>query len=271
MSSDKTTPQPQPDLALWDVIPKPLDWKIVWIFIICALTLTASKYFGGIGSVSATLAKLGLPELGQQFRQFCHTMTNESYGKLWGLHYWAGANTILYFVIPALIVKLAFRERLSDYGLKFTGWYRKLWVYAGAFAVVLPCVMLVRGLPAFQRMYPFYKHAHESWGDFLGWECAYVLQFFALEFFFRGFLLHGLKHRFGYYSVFIMTVPYCMIHFGKPLPETVGAIIAGIFLGTLSLWTRSIWLGVLIHVTVAVAMDLAALSYRDQLGQLFGI
>ena len=50
-----------------------------------------------------------------------------------------------------------------------------------------------------------------------------------------------------------------------------GSGIAGIFLGTLSLWTRSIWLGVLIHVTVAVAMDLAALSYRNQLGQLFGM
>ena len=53
--------------------------------------------------------------------------------------------------------------------------------------------------------------------------------------------------------------------------STIGAIIAGIFLGTLSLWTRSIWLGVLIHVTVAVAMDLAALSYRGELDQLFGI
>ena len=43
--------------------------------------------------------------------------------------------------------------------------------------------------------YPFYKHAGDSWADFLGWESVYILQFFALEFFFRGFLLHGLKHR----------------------------------------------------------------------------
>ena len=170
-----------------------------------------------------------------------------------------------------VLVSVETVDGLDDGTLQVLDGLEIIIVNRGAFVVVLPCVMLVRGLPAFQKMYPFYKHAHESWGDFLGWECAYVLQFFALEFFFRGFLLHGLKHRFGYYSVFIMTVPYCMIHFGKPLPETIGAIIAGIFLGTLSLWTRSIWLGVLIHVTVAVAMDLATLSYRDQLGQLFGI
>lgn len=270
MHSNKTTTQPQPDLALRDVIPKPLDWKVVCILCLCAVILTGSKYFGNSGGLLKTLQALGSEDLKKWFLELFSTRNNPR-GRLWQLHYWSGAHIILYFIIPALVVKLAFRERLSDYGLKITGWYRKLWVYAGAFAVVLPCVMLVRGLPAFQKAYPFYKHAHESWGDFLGWECAYVLQFFALEFFFRGFLLHGLKQRFGYYSVFIMTVPYCMIHFGKPLPETVGAIIAGIFLGTLSLWTRSIWLGVLIHVTVAVAMDLAALSYRDQLGQLFGM
>ena len=36
-------------------------------------------------------------------------------------------------------------------------------------------------------------------------------------------------------------------------------ILAGVVLGTLALKTRSIWSGFLIHVTVAVSMDLAAL------------
>ena len=63
----------------------------------------------------------------------------------------------------------------------------------------------------------------------------------------------------GVYSVFAMAVPYCMIHFNKPLAEVLGAILAGTILGTLSLRTRSIWCGVLIHVTVAVSMDLLSL------------
>ncbi len=53
-----------------------------------------------------------------------------------------------------------------------------------------------------------------------------------------------------------MCVPYCMIHFGKTFGETLGAIVFGIMLGTLALRTRSIWGGVLIHLGVAISMDL---------------
>ena len=72
-------------------------------------------------------------------------------------------------------------------------------------------------------------------------------------------MLHGIKKRFGFYSIWIMMIPYMMIHFQKPMPETIGAIFAGIILGTLSLKSRSIWLGVAIHYSVAITMDLAAL------------
>jgi len=63
----------------------------------------------------------------------------------------------------------------------------------------------------------------------------------------------------GSQAIFAMVVPYVMIHFGKPMPETFAAILAGIFLGTLAMKTRSIWAGFLIHVSVAVSMDVAAL------------
>ena len=66
----------------------------------------------------------------------------------------------------------------------------------------------------------------------------------------------------GSYAIFIMVIPYVMIHFGKPFAETIGAIIAGIALGTLALRTRSIFGGVLIHVTVALSMDVLAIAMR---------
>ncbi len=56
-----------------------------------------------------------------------------------------------------------------------------------------------------------------------------------------------------------MTIPYCMIHFGKPMPEALGAIGAGVVLGLLSLKTRSIWLGAAIHIGVAWTMDALAI------------
>jgi hypothetical protein len=71
--------------------------------------------------------------------------------------------------------------------------------------------------------------------------------------------VHGLKKEVGFYAVFIMTIPYCMIHFGKPMGETFAAIFAGIALGTMSLKSRSIALGVFLHYSVAITMDFAAL------------
>ena len=87
------------------------------------------------------------------------------------------------------------------------------------------------------------------------------MQFAALEFFFRGFLVHGLVPRFGYLAVVVMVVPYNMLHFGKPMPEALAAIVGGLVLGTLALRTRSIWWGAALHIAVAATMDVLALGH----------
>ena len=84
------------------------------------------------------------------------------------------------------------------------------------------------------------------------WWSLYALQFVALEFFFRGFLVHGLAPRLGWVSIFVMVVPYNMLHFGKPMPEAFVAIAGGVVLGTLSLRTRSIWWGASLHIAIAL-------------------
>ena len=48
------------------------------------------------------------------------------------------------------------------------------------------------------------------------------------------------------------------MHFGKPLPETLGALAAGLTLGFLALKHRSVWYGVAVHYGVALSMDLLA-------------
>ena len=103
------------------------------------------------------------------------------------------------------------------------------------------------------------------------WEAGYAVQFFALEFFFRGFLLFALAKRFGAHAIFIMTLPYVMIHFGKPVVETFAATLAGIALGTLALRTRSIFGGVVIHTAVGWSMDFFALMQKNQLGRIFDV
>jgi membrane protease YdiL (CAAX protease family) len=173
--------------------------------------------------------------------------------------WWSAWRFLGYFVLPALCVKLVFREKLGDYGLTTARFSEHAWIYGLCYAVGLGCVAFASTQPQFLKYYPMYKSAYRSWADFLGWEVLYFVQFFSLEFFFRGFLLNACKSRFGAHGIFVAAVPYCMIHFGKPAIEAIGAILAGIALGTLSLRTRSILSGFLIHISVAITMDTAAI------------
>jgi membrane protease YdiL (CAAX protease family) len=93
----------------------------------------------------------------------------------------------------------------------------------------------------------------------------YFLQFLGLEFFFRGWMLSALRRTLGASAIFAMSLPYCMIHYGKPYLETHGALVAGIVLGSLAMRTRSIYAGFLVHVTVAFSMDYLALARRSAL------
>jgi membrane protease YdiL (CAAX protease family) len=74
-----------------------------------------------------------------------------------------------------------------------------------------------------------------------------------------------LKPALGAYSIFAMTVPYTMIHFQKPMPEAFAAILAGVFLGWLSFKNGNIWMGLVLHCTIAFSMDILALYHKGLL------
>ncbi len=177
--------------------------------------------------------------------------------------YWAMATIFFYMALPILAIKFLFKERLRDYGLKrqqFFGYYK---VYLLVFLFIFPLIFLVSYSLEFQSAYPFYVPPNGGlMPRYFIWEVFYALQFFALEFFFRGFMVHGLKKELGLYSIVVMTIPYCMIHFGKPLPECLGSIFAGIFLGLMSYKTQSIWMGSLLHAAAGLSMNWLSLWQR---------
>lgn len=218
------------------------DVKVFVICVVTALCLTMNKY---------------LPET----ISFIRFSENQ---QLSDLANWVLVLCTFYFIVPVIVINVFFKENLSAYGLKWKGAFKDYRIYIVMLAVMIPLVAFFSTTKSFQAKYPFYdlSPGENLYPNFWIWEALYFLQFFALEFFFRGFMTHGLKHRFGFYSVLVMTIPYCMIHFGKPLPETIAAIAAGVVLGTLSLKSRSILLGVAIHYSVGLMMDLAALWHK---------
>ena len=169
---------------------------------------------------------------------------------------WAIATTAGYLVLPTLFVLLVHREGLGSIGYRLKGFVRHAWIYLVLYAVMVPFVLFAGDRADFQRTYPFVLNARHDWGTFLVWEASYLLQVFALEAFFRGYLLFTLERRFGWTAVFFMVVPYCMIHFHKPVLEAFGALVAGTVLGVLALRLRSFFGGVLLHGLVALTMDL---------------
>ena len=229
------------------------------VYAVGALVLIAMAY--GVLSVDAQLGMAhALVALARELDPDLGALLDRHVPLLRVIFWSLGAFTF-YVAIPGLVVRRVFGHRLRDYGLNARGFVRHLPLYLGLFLPVAALVFVVAGSADFQAKYPLFKE-YGSTAELLVWEAFYALQFFSLEFFFRGFLIHGVKDRLGVLAVFAMVMPYVMIHFSKPLYETVGAIVAGSVLGLLSLSTRSIAGGVLIHVGIAWSMDLAAILHR---------
>lgn len=227
------------------------DWRILVIYITAAVCLTLMHYYGHTGIFHGYLAKY--------FR-------GSPYLELYSQMFWSLCCFVGYMVIPMIVISFLPGMHIRDFGLSFKGFTKHVWIYGVLFLLVLPFVIGVSFTDRFQSIYPFYRMARRSVGEFVIFEIFYIFQFFSLEFFFRGFLLFGPAKRLGFYAIPVMLVPYAMIHFsGKPFMETLGAVVAGLVLGTLALRTRSIWCGVLIHGSVALSMDLLSMAHKGWL------
>ena len=239
------------------------------LFAITAIVLTLQEYYGGRDFYddhikpflrAVEVAQIAAPGGPGRY------VDVKKYGELYSYGWWAFARVFGYVAIPMAAWKIFFRkDSLLDMGLRGRGFFKHAWIYLLCLSVVVPAVLIVARSPDFGTYYPFYKLSSRSWFDLGVWELMYFAQFFALEIFFRGFWLSGLRKNLGSGAIFAMCVPYCMIHYGKPYLEAAGAVVAGIALGSLAMRTRSIYSGFLVHVTVALLMDLLALSHRHAL------
>ena len=224
--------------------------RVLAILVTVAVSLTLQEYIGDRG----------------WFEMHFPPTAGNKYFELEAFAWWSGWRFFGYVIIPMGVLAWLPGERIRDYHVSFRGFFKHLWIYVALFLCVLPAVILASRTSDFRHTYPFYRLANRSAFDLWAWEGLYALQFVSLEFFFRGFILNGLRRALGSNAIFVMIVPYCMIHYGKPLPETLGAIGAGLILGTLAMRTKSIWGGVLIHIGVAMTMDVLALHGCPPIG-----
>ena len=233
------------------------DWRAPLVLVTAAICLIIPKHFGSAESF-------------HRFPWLVAAFSGLPYPDLHPHLFWASSKLLNYGLVPWLCIRFVLRSTLADHGVRFA-WEPKVWaLYAAMLALVLPLAYLVASTPAFARTYPKYAGASESLSQLLLWEAAYAFQFLMLEFFFRGFLIFALSRFIGSLAIFVMIVPYAMIHLSKPLAECVGSIVTGIALGTVALRTRSIYGGVLVHSAIGFGMDIFALMAKGKLPPLHG-
>lgn len=180
-------------------------------------------------------------------------------GEFQSILYMFGAALLLMGVLPLVVIRAVFREPLKSYGLQIGDWRKGLPVAALLF--VLIAVFLLYPSSQTEEMrsfYPFDKSAGDSIYSFLRLEISRGLLFYtAWEFFFRGFLLFGLRKVYGdWTAILIQTIPSCLWHIGMPSGEILGSIAAGILFGILAIRTRSILWVFLLHLFIGVGTDL---------------
>jgi uncharacterized protein len=173
---------------------------------------------------------------------------------------WFAVQCLCFLVIPILLILIFTKQKLSNVGLGLGSLKKYIPIYLLFFVLFLPVVITASFFQQFTDTYPLMHVMVLRY--IIIWEVLYLIQFIAIEFFFRGFLLFPFCRHFGSAGILISIIPYCMLHIDKPLPEALGSIAAGIILSYLARSSKSIWGGVLLHGGIALSMDIASLLHN---------
>jgi membrane protease YdiL (CAAX protease family) len=213
------------------------EMKPTVILIMSALILAVHRYFGSM-----------------EFALRTFSPASESFASL----FMFVTAFLLLGLAPLTVVLLVFRDPLKEYGLRLGNWREGLTLVA----ILFPLIALAMLYPASQTeemraFYPFDKAAGHTVSSFVRFEFVRGIFFYtAWEFFFRGFMLFGLRKYVGdWLAVCIQTIPSCLWHVGMPTGEIISSIAAGILFGLMAIRTRSILWPLLLHVAIGVGLD----------------
>jgi len=165
------------------------------------------------------------------------------------------------YLIPLFLLKISIDKNVDGlYGL--SGNTKHIRAYLMLFCMLLPFLVAISFTPDFLKAYPrFHPWAFNgifglpTWLYSLMYETTYAIDFLKTELVFRGMLIIGMVSIMDKKAVLPMVALYAAIHFGKPIGETISSIFGGYILGALAYQTRHIWGGVIVHVCIAMTME----------------
>lgn len=162
--------------------------------------------------------------------------------------------------LPMMLIFLVFREDPSGYGFG-VGDPKIGYRWAGIlFLLLLPFMIYASHEPNYQKYYPMGVGAMTGVSAFWRFELLYGVYLFCWEFFFRGYLLFGLRKSLGSWSVLAQAIPFGIMHCGKP--EFAGSFVSGLILGILAMRSKSFMPCFILHWAISVTFDILVITAR---------
>jgi|GEM_PF-383052 len=162
--------------------------------------------------------------------------------------------TILYLVVPLVIIILGFRRNPAAFGFRLGDWRMGSLITLASIIVLAPVIWIV--VRSSDAMQTYYQSTDLTTRVFL----FTLLELFGWEFFFRGFIFFGYQEKFGDHALWLQAVPFALAHLGKPAVETLTTLFGGFLFGLVARRTRSFLYPFLIHLFVALFTKHVALS-----------
>lgn len=170
-----------------------------------------------------------------------------------------GTAFLLMGIVPLMITHGLFKEHIRSYGICVGKWKE-----GGVIVLtLLPVIAALLLYPAsrtleIQSYYPLAREGFDSMENFLLLQFSRgVLFYTAWEFFFRGFMLFGLRKYVGdWMAICIQMIPQCLWHIGLPTGELFSSIASGILFGLMAIRTGSILWPFLLHYAIGVSLDI---------------
>jgi len=167
-----------------------------------------------------------------------------------------GMAFLLMGILPALMVKFVFREKLTDYGVGLGKTKSTILAIVISVPVFVVVGFLSSSNPSIIEEYPVNRNAGSSAAMFMLHGFTYALFYLGWEFHFRGFLQFGLKDSLGAGNALLVQVlASVLVHIGKPCIETYAAILGGIVWGLIAYRTRSLSVGLAQHFALGLSLD----------------
>ncbi|MCB9309659.1 MAG: CPBP family intramembrane metalloprotease [Lewinellaceae bacterium] len=173
---------------------------------------------------------------------------------------------VLMFILPLLHIAFWWKKPLEAFGFGLGDKrYGFRFLLLSFIFLVLPFAIGGSYDPSVNAEYPMAKPILDHHNFIVFYHLFYVAFYYiAWEFYFRGYILFGLKDRYGAMeAILLQTISSCLIHIDKPFAEILLSIPVAIFLGYIALRTKSFWYVFLVHASLGVITDLLIIYYQQ--------